>query len=87
MMAKLIISAGAPLILFVNNKPDANRFLLVAIVFGILAIACYMACYKLSTERIVMPETNQEKMSFGKTVKGLVKNKPLIAIPYCALLL
>lgn len=87
MIAKLIISAGAPLLLFVNNQPDANRFIWGAIAFGILAITCYMLCYKLSTERVVMPESNQEKMSFGKTLKGLVKNRPLIAILTASLLI
>ena len=48
------------------------------IIFGGLAIACYMACYKLSVERIVMDETNKPKVNLGKTMKGLVKNKPLI---------
>jgi glycoside/pentoside/hexuronide:cation symporter, GPH family len=88
MIAKLIISAGAPLLLFVGNEPDANRFFLGAIAFGILALACYMACYKLSTERIVMPERKEgEKANLGKTVKGLVKNKPLVAILAASLLI
>ena len=70
MIAKLIISAGAPLLLFVNNEPDANRFFMGAIVFGILALACYMACVKLSTERIVMPASkHKNKWSMGKTCK------------------
>ena len=38
-----------------------------------------MACYKLSVERIVMNETTKPKVNLGKTMKGLVKNKPLIA--------
>jgi glycoside/pentoside/hexuronide:cation symporter, GPH family len=87
MIAKLIISAGAPLLLFVGNEPDANRFFLGAIAFGILALACYMACYKLSTERVIMPERKQEKADLGKTVKGLVKNKPLVAILAASLLI
>ena len=61
-------------------RPDANRFLWAALFLVFLHLACYMACYKLSTERIVMPENKQEKMNLGKTVKGLVKNKPLIWI-------
>ena len=56
-LAGLIINVVGPMILFVDNKADANRFLLGAIIFGVLAIACYMACYKLSVERIVMDET------------------------------
>ena len=48
-----------------NNEPDANRFIMGAIAFGILALACYMACVKLSTERIVMAEKAQDKMING----------------------
>ena len=77
-LAGLIINVVGPMILFVNNKADANRFLLGAIIFGVLALACYMACYKLSVERIVIDETNKPKANFGKTIKGLGKNKPLI---------
>lgn len=41
-----------------------------------------MACVKMSTERIVIPERSGEekKGSMKKTLKGLVKNKPLISI-------
>lgn len=80
MLAGLIINVLGPLIVFVDNKIDANRMLLAAIVFGVLAIACYMACCKLSTERIIAPETKEQKGNIGKTFKGLLKNKPLIAI-------
>jgi GPH family glycoside/pentoside/hexuronide:cation symporter len=77
-LAGLIINVVGPMILFIDNKADANRFLLAALIFGGLAIACYMACYKLSVERIVMDEANKPQMSLGKTIKGLAKNKPLI---------
>jgi glycoside/pentoside/hexuronide:cation symporter, GPH family len=85
-LAGLIINVVGPMILFVDNKADANRFLLGAIIFGVLAIACYMACYKLSVERIVMDETNKPKANFGKTVKGLGKNRPLIVFLTLSLL-
>jgi glycoside/pentoside/hexuronide:cation symporter, GPH family len=77
-LAGLIINVVGPMILFVNNRPDANRFILAALIFGGLAIACYMACYKLTVERIVLDETNKPKVNLGQTVKGLGKNKPLI---------
>lgn len=77
-MAGLIINVGGPLILFENNVASGNRFLLAAIIFGILSLACYMACVTLSTERIVQAEQVKEKGSLKKTVKGLGKNKPLL---------
>ncbi|OKL37459.1 MFS transporter [Domibacillus mangrovi] len=84
MLASLIINVLGPLIVFVDNKIDANRMLMAAAIFGVLAIVCYMACYKLSTERIVAPE--KEKVNMGKTMKGLLKNKPLIFILIASLL-
>ncbi|MFK9095097.1 MFS transporter [Bacillus salipaludis] len=79
-LAGLIINVVGPMILFVNNKADANHFLMGAIIFGILSLSCYMACYKLTTERIVTDETDKPKINFGKTVKGIGKNKPLLWI-------
>ncbi|MFJ7727920.1 MFS transporter [Neobacillus sp. NPDC097160] len=79
-LAGLIINVIGPLILFVDNKADANHFLMGAIIFGILSISCYMACYKMTTERIVADENEKPKVNFAKTVKGLGKNKPLLWI-------
>ncbi|WP_144554731.1 MFS transporter [Bacillus sp. X1(2014)] len=77
-LAGLIINVVGPMILFVDNKADANRFLLGAIIFGVLAIACYLACYTLSIERIKLDATEKPNVNFGQTVKGLGKNKPLM---------
>lgn len=79
MAAQLIVGAVGPLIVFVDNKANADRFFMAGVLFAILAIACYMACVKLSTERIVI-ETQDKKSNFGKTIKGLMKNKPLVWI-------
>ncbi|MFI8495378.1 MFS transporter [Peribacillus butanolivorans] len=80
MLASLIINVVGPLILFVDNKADPNRFLVGAIIFGLLSISCYIACYKLSTERIIAPINENQKSSLKKSVKGIVKNKPLLSI-------
>lgn len=39
-----------------------------------------MACYKLTTERVVIPESKEKQSNLGITFKGLLKNKPLISI-------
>jgi glycoside/pentoside/hexuronide:cation symporter, GPH family len=78
--AGLIIGVIGPMIVFVDNKLDPNRMLMAAIVFGVLAISCYMACYKLTTERITAPERPKQEGKKNGTIKGLVKNKPLIWI-------
>lgn len=87
MLASLIINVLGPLIVFVDNKMDADRMFMAAILFGVLAIACYIACYKLSTERIAPPvEQGKKKANIGKTMKGLLKNKPLIWILIASLI-
>jgi GPH family glycoside/pentoside/hexuronide:cation symporter len=76
--AQLIINFVGPMIMFVNNKADANHFLMGSIIFGILAIACYMACYNLSVERITEDAEKKPKANLLKTFKGFGKNRPLI---------
>ncbi|WP_077620527.1 MFS transporter [Bacillus sinesaloumensis] len=78
--AGLIIGVGGPMVVFVDNQIDHNRMLMAAIVFGVLALACYIACYKMVTERVVAPERPKVKGSSKATMKGLIKNKPLIWI-------
>ncbi len=87
MSASLIINAIAPLIVFVDNQIDANRMFMAACIFGVLSICCYMACYKLSTERITAPEGTKETGNMKATIKGLMKNKPLLWILTASLLL
>ena len=77
-LAGLVINVVGPIILFVDNKAVPSRFFMAALIFGLLAIACYIACYRLTTERIVVDETEKPKPQKGATIKGLVKNKPLI---------
>jgi glycoside/pentoside/hexuronide:cation symporter, GPH family len=79
MLASLIVNAVGPLLIFVDNKADPDRFLMAAVIFGLLSIACYVACFKLTTERIVVPDKEQ-KSNLGITLKGLLRNKPLMSI-------
>ncbi len=86
-LASLVINAVGPLIIFVDNQIDANRMFMAACIFGVLSICCYMACYKLSTERIAAPEGSKETGNMKATVKGLMKNKPLLWVLTASLLL
>jgi glycoside/pentoside/hexuronide:cation symporter, GPH family len=79
-LAGLIINVGGPLLLFQNNQASESRFLMTAIIFGILSLSCYMASVALTTERITPRENPSKKGNFKKTVKGLTKNKPLLWI-------
>ena len=59
-IAGVIVSTVVPLVVFVNNKADAGRFSMIAIVFAVLAMCCYSLCYFLSTERIVSQGTGKK---------------------------
>lgn len=87
MLAGLFINTLVPLIVFTNNELSGNRMLMIAIIFSILALACYMGCVNLSTERIVVKDkTEAERVSIGVTLKALLRNKPLISILIASLL-
>ena len=77
-LAALTINVGGPLILFVNNEASGSRFLMTAIIFGVFSFIFLMACVKLTTERIVVPERVMEKGNIKRTVSALTKNKSLI---------
>ncbi|AIQ56229.1 MFS transporter [Paenibacillus borealis] len=87
MLAGLVIAVLGPMIVFVDNKISADRIFMAAVVFGVLAICCYLACYNLSKERITAPEETKEKVNLKITMKGLIKNKPLISILAASLFL
>lgn len=86
-IAGMTINVLGPLILFVDNEANADRFLLGAIAFGMLSLTSYIACYKMSTERKVQStDATLAKSDFSKTIKGLTKNKPLLSILTVSLL-
>ncbi|WP_148631257.1 MFS transporter [Bacillus sp. E214] len=77
-LAGLIINVLGPMIVFIDNKISADRMFMTACIFGVLAIACYIGCYKLSTERIEAPAKEVKKGDFLRSLKSLVKNKPFL---------
>lgn len=77
-LAQLFVGVVGPLLLFVNNEANASRFFLGAVIFGILSIASYMACYKLSLERVIPDMNEKPNTNLRKTLYGLLKNRPLI---------
>ena len=85
-LAGLVINVLGPIIVFVDNKISADRMFMTACVFGVLAIACYIGCYKLSTERIEAPAKESQKGDFLRSIKSLVKNKPFLWVLAASLL-
>ena len=85
-LAGMAINVLGPMIVFVDNKIDADRMFMTACIFGVLAISCYIGCYKLSTERIAVPEKEVEKGAFLRSVKSLLTNKPFLWVLAASLL-
>ncbi len=86
-LAGLLIGVLGPMIVFVDNKISADRMFMTAIVFGVLAISCYIGCYKLTTERIAVPVKEIEKGAFLRSIKSLVTNKPFLWILAASLMI
>ncbi len=85
-LAGLVIGAGVPLVAY--DKIDGNavlnggRFTVIAGVFSVLAVVCYLLCYVLTTER-VLPERNHEvekNNSVSVMFRNALKNRALLSI-------
>ncbi len=61
-----------------NILPE--RFTLIAIVFGILSILCYVLLCILTKERVHDYKEEKEKFEYGKVLKAVFKNRPLIGV-------
>lgn len=89
-LASLVIGVGTPLIAYVTvdgkTMLSGNRLTIIAGVFSVLAIICYMLCFKLVRERVPVP-ANTEKFEVVKLFKSLVTNRALLGIIAAAILL
>ncbi len=91
-LAGLVIGVLVPLIVYEtdaagNQVVKPVQFTLTAVVFGILAVGCYVLCYMFCQERVVFHKKNAKKESIREMLKGLGKNRPLLALVCAALVL
>lgn len=63
-----------------NNDIIGNRLIWVGIVMGAIAFGAYALCVKLTTERVSVPEEKREKVNYLRTLKGFLKNRPLLGL-------
>lgn len=84
-LAGAVIGVALPLLAYakVEGKETlvGSRVTVIAGIFSLLAIGCYLLCYRLTTER-VRPEPAQPaaKTSTGKMLRQALKNRALISI-------
>lgn len=85
-LAGVLVGAVIPLIAYDdingNSVLNGERFTVIAGVFSLLSVGCYLLCYTLTTERIT-PETNEEAQKNNSLItmfRNAVKNRALISI-------
>lgn len=91
-LAGLVIGVLVPLVIYETDAAGNQvvlpvRFTLTAVVFGVLAVICYGLCYFLCQERVVLEKKETKRESAGEMLKGLARNKPLLALVFAALVL
>ena len=84
MLAGVIIGAGVPVFAYEtihgNSVFSGRRFTLIAGVFSILSVFCYLACYFLTTERVRPQQESVEHQSVADMVKETLANRALLSI-------
>ncbi len=89
-LAGLIIGTGTPIVAYVvvdgNTVLDGGRMTIIAGIFSVCAIICYLLCFTLVRERVPVPASDR-KIEPGKLVAGLLGNRALLGIIAAAILL
>jgi GPH family glycoside/pentoside/hexuronide:cation symporter len=89
-LASLVIGVGTPMIAYVTvdgkTMLSGSRMTIIAGVFSVCAILCYLLCFKMVQERVQLT-TKSEKLDLGKLVKSIATNRSLMGIIAAALML
>lgn len=88
-LAGLVIGVALPIFAYskvtlpngtVQETLIGSRVTVIAGIFSVLAVICYLLCYFLVRERIQYQPVQKEKLSFLKLFSDAVRNRPLISI-------
>ena len=89
-LAGLVIGVGTPLVAYEvvdgNTVLSGSRMTIIAGVFSICAIICYLLCFNLVRERVPV-QANTQKLEIGKLLKSLATNRSLLGIIAAAIVL
>lgn len=89
-LAGLVIGSGTPIFAYVavkgNTVLSGSRMTVIAGVFSVLALICYLLCFRLVRERVPI-EANNRKMDLKRMIKNLATNRALLGIIVAAILL
>ena len=83
-LAGVIVGAGVPLIAYEkvgsNTVLSGSRFTLIAGIFSVFSVICYLLCYTLTTERVINERTAERTDNIKTLLKQAVSNRALISI-------
>ena len=91
-LAGVGIGVATPQLVYVQDASgtiiaSGERFFLVAIIFGILALLCYVIFYKCTHERVELPQVQKNiDYSIKEDLKFLCKDKSFVSIMVVTLL-
>lgn len=84
MIPQILVGVVVPMFLYTTLEDgtkiaNASAFPVIALIMSVLAVACYIICYFMCTERVKVTEESQS-VSFKDTIKALAGNRALIGI-------
>lgn len=83
LIPQVVVGVVLPMFLYTTlddgtKIANAKMFPIIALVTSLLAVGCYLLCYRMCTERIKPQQT--ENISFGQSIKALLHNRALVGI-------
>ena len=69
-----------PVLCYKDTQPIPERFTMLAAIFGVCSVICYILLCTMTKERVREDKTEGEKFEFWKVLKMVLKNRPLIGV-------
>ena len=93
-LAGLVIGVVTPIFLYTTDEygnqvvRGGATFTIVAGVFSVLALVCYLICYKMTTERVrIVKDVNEKKITLWETLRAIGTSRALLGIIGAAIFL
>lgn len=85
--AGVLVGIVVPLVVYTkdeagNNVANGPKFLLMAVIFGLIALLCYYLCYRWCLERVRIPNREQsaQKESLWTSLVEICRDRAILAI-------
>lgn len=83
-LAGVVVGAGIPLFAYdrvgENTVLNGGRFTLIAGIFSVLSVICYLLCFALTTERVYEIDKPAHQVSVGTMLKNALSNRALTSV-------